>query len=247
VKLLVVVSVALLTWIGSGKAVAAGAIEDVVFSSSGITLSGNIHFPESRPKAGLVVIHGSARKDSVRMSALAQLLADAGFAVLTYDKRGIGKSGGTFQDSDDMRAFTLLAEDAAAAFRKLQAHPRLQGIPLGFLGISQGGWVGPIAATRVESAAFMLLWSGPVCTVAEEMHFSAFAAELPDFSMKAESARVRKRMESAPRRAGDWDPPETLSRLSLPILWIFGERDNSIPVELSVARLEQMISPPGRV
>jgi hypothetical protein len=48
-------------------------------------------------------------------------------------------------------------------------------------------------------------------------------------------------MESAPRRAGDWDPREALSRLSLPTLWIFGDRDNSIPVELSVARLDEMI------
>jgi pimeloyl-ACP methyl ester carboxylesterase len=87
----------------------------------------------------------------------------------------------------------------------------------------------------------MLLWSGPVCTVAEELHFSAFAEEIPDFSMKAQAARVREHMESAPRREGDWDPRKALSHLSLPILWIFGERDNSIPVELSVARLGEMI------
>jgi uncharacterized protein len=241
-KLLVIASTWLLASIAlCGKAAAAGVIEDTLFGSAGITLSGNLHFPGTRPKAGLVLLHGSARKDSVRMSALAQLLADAGFAVLTYDKRGIGKSGGSFQDNDDENAFTLLAEDAAAAFRILQAHPRLAGVPLGILGISQGGWVGPIAATRVESAAFMVLWSGPVCTVGEELHFGAFAKKITDFSMKTEAARIRKHMESAPRRESDWDPREVLSRLSLPTLWIFGGRDNSIPVELSVARLEEMI------
>src|SRR5688572_24875604 len=196
-KRLVIALFGLLTWIAlSGTAAAAGSIEGVLFSSSGSTLSGDLHFPETRPKAGLVLIHGSARKDSARMTALAQLLAGAGFAVMTYDKRGIGKSGGSFPDTDDEKAFTLLAQDAAAAFRKLQAHPRLDGIPLGILGISQGGWVGPIAATRVESAAFMVLWSGPVCTVGEELHFSAFASKIPDFSMATEAASVRKHMES---------------------------------------------------
>jgi pimeloyl-ACP methyl ester carboxylesterase len=238
----IIAFICLLTSIApSGTAVAAGAVEEVLFSSSGIALSGDLHFPETRPKAGLVLIHGSARKDSVRMSALARLLADAGFAVLTYDKRGIGESGGSFQDTDDEKAFALLADDAAAAFRELQGHPRMAGTAVGILGISQGGWVGPIAATRVESAAFMVLWSGPVCTVAEELHFSAFAKKVPSFSMEAEAPRVRKHMESALRRESDWDPREVLSRLSLPTLWIFGGRDRSIPVELSVARLEEMI------
>jgi uncharacterized protein len=201
---------------------AAANTEDVLFSSSGTALSGTLHFPQTRAKAGLVLIHGSARKDSIRMTALAQLLADAGFAVLTYDKRGVGKSGGSFLDTDDRKAFMLLAEDAVAAFRKLQTHPQASGIPLGLLGISQGGWVGPIAATQLEPLAFMVLWSGPVCTVSEELQFSA-------------------QLTSAPRRESDWDPREALTRLSLPTLWIFGGRDDSIPVELSVARLEEMI------
>lgn len=99
-----VLSIWLLTWIAPSGAAASRTTEDVLISSSSITLSGNLHFPETSPKAGLVLIHGSARKDSVRMTALAQLLADAGFAVLTYDKRGIGKSGGSFPDTDDKRA-----------------------------------------------------------------------------------------------------------------------------------------------
>jgi uncharacterized protein len=112
---------------------------------------------------------------------------------------------------------------------------------VGLLGISQGGWVGPIASARLESAAFMVLWSGPVCTVSEELHFSAFAQKIPDFSMEAAAGRVRKHMESTPRREDDWDPREVLAGLSLPTLWIFGGRDNSIPVELSTVRLQEMI------
>jgi pimeloyl-ACP methyl ester carboxylesterase len=223
------------------EAKSAELIEEVVFANSGVSLSGAIHFPVSHPMAGIVLVHGSAKKDSVRMTALARLLAERGFAVLTYDKRGIGKSTGVFQDEGDERAFTLLAEDSVAGFQVLAAHPRMANIPSGLLGISQGGWVGPIAASQLPSASFMVLWSGPVCTVAEEMQFSAFARKIANFSMRKDRARVREHMKSSPARAGSFDPRPILSGLSLPTLWIFGERDSSIPVDLSIERLQEMI------
>lgn len=223
------------------QAHSAGLVEEVVFTNDDVALSGSIHLPVGTAKAGIVLIHGSAKKDSFRMTALAQLLAEQGFAVFTYDKRGVGRSGGTFQDRDDERAFTVLAEDATAAFKTLEKHPRVRSIPVGFLGISQGGWVGPIAASRLPSTAFMVLWSGPVCTVSEEMHFSVLAKQIPDFSMQRDRMKIRKHMESAPIRKSDFDPRHVLDRLSLPVLWIFGGRDSSIPVELSIDRLQEMI------
>lgn len=175
------------------------------------------------------------------MTALAQLLANDGFAVLTYDKRGIGKSGGVFQGGDNTAAFTLLGEDAAAGLRAIGGHPRLKGVPAGLIGISQGGWVAPIAASRSPNAAFMVLWSGPVCTLSEELHFSAFAKKIQNFSMYTSAVGIREHMRSVPRRTDDFDPRTVLSNLSLPSLWVFGGRDNSIPVELSISRLERLI------
>ncbi|MCL1634913.1 alpha/beta fold hydrolase [Luteimonas sp. SX5] len=218
------------------------ASEDVVFGNAGVALSGTLYLPEGNvPAAAVVLVHGSARPDSLRMTALAQLLASDGFAVLTYDKRGIGESGGVFQDRDDAAAFTLLAEDAAAGLRVIGEHPRLKGVPTGLIGISQGGWVAPIAASKSPDTAFMVLWSGPVCTLSEELNFSAFAKKIRNFSMYASAADIRRRMRSVPHRTDDFDPRIVLSSLSLPSLWVFGGRDNSIPVELSVSRLERLI------
>ena len=198
-------------------------VEELTFKSGDIDLSGTLYLPNVPPKAGIVIVHGSARADSFRMAALGELLADRGFAVFTYDKRGIGRSGGSFQDADDERAFAVLASDVVAAFEAFAKHPRIKDAQVGLLGISQGGWVGPLAARRLSRLAFMVLWSGPVCTVSEEMHFSA------------------KAKRSAPVRDHDFDPRKVLSSLSLPIMWIYGGRDNSIPVELSMARIEAMI------
>jgi hypothetical protein len=48
-------------------------------------------------------------------------------------------------------------------------------------------------------------------------------------------------MKSSSAQQGDFDPRPILSKLSLPTLWIFGGRDNSIPVELSIATLQGVI------
>jgi pimeloyl-ACP methyl ester carboxylesterase len=87
----------------------------------------------------------------------------------------------------------------------------------------------------------MVLWSGPVCTLSEELHFSIFAKKIPNFPMYTSATEVEEHMKSVPHRADDFDPRTVLSNLSLPSLWIFGGRDNSIPVELSVSRLKALI------
>ena len=45
-------------------------------------------------------------------------------------------------------------------------------------------------------------------------------------------------MKSVRYRADDTDPRNSLSKLSIPGLWLFGDTDNLVPVDLSVARLE---------
>jgi pimeloyl-ACP methyl ester carboxylesterase len=223
------------------QAAEAAGSEELTLKSNDTYLSGTILLPSRPAKAGIVLVHGSAKADSLRMTALGELLAEHGFAVLTYDKRGIGRSGGAFQDSDDERAFAVLAGDAVAAFKSFEQHPRVHGARVGLLGISQAGWVGPIAASRLPTAAFMVLWSGPVCTVSEELHFSAKARQITNFSMHRHRTIMQGHMRFVPVREHDFDPREVLSRLSLPILWIYGGRDHSIPVELSIARIETLI------
>ena len=231
----------------AGALVAAAAdastAQDVRFRSEGVQLSGTLFMPEAAAAdAALVLVHGSAKKDSLRMNALARALANDGFAVFTYDKRGIGKSQGMFQGGDSEAALTLLAKDAVAAVEVVAKTPRLQSARIGLLGISQGGWVGPIAAAQSRRIVFMLLWSGPVCSLSEELHFSELGKKLTDFSMHEYSHEVRNHMRSVPHRSGDFDPVPILQRVSVPTLWIFGARDRSIPVELSIERLEQLIA-----
>jgi len=224
----------------------AADINPIRFQSRGVVLSGDVVFPEGRPPiAGLVLVQGA--NDLKRKLVVAEILASDGFAVLTYDKRGTGQSGGIYWGHTKARPniaagnISLLADDAAAAMNVLASNRRLQGKPSGFVGFSIAGWIIPIAATRTPAAKFIGLWSGPVCTISEQLHFQDWAEKNMAFWKTHTQRQVEQYMKSVQYRADDVDPRASLSRLSIPGLWLFGADDNIIPVRLSVGRLENLV------
>ena len=93
------------------------------------------------------------RDDLTRMREylpeLQALLLHAGVAVLAYDKRGIGKSGGLYPgESPTGATIDQLARDAAAAARFLTTRAEVDPARIGLAGHSQAGWIMPLAATR---------------------------------------------------------------------------------------------------
>jgi pimeloyl-ACP methyl ester carboxylesterase len=213
----------------------------ITFQSHGAMLAGAIVFPDATPPvAGLVLVHGSGKVE--RMLPLARLLAQSGFAVLTYDKRGVGMSGGSYEEMENVSAanLDLLADDAGAALTALQGNSRLHDLPVGFLGVSQAGWIIPIAATRSPGAKFIGLWSGAVCTTSEQLHFQNWAEKYPNFWKSHTKQQVSDYMRSFRYRDDDVDPRASLSKLSIPGLWLFGERDTLVPVDLSMVRLQSL-------
>jgi pimeloyl-ACP methyl ester carboxylesterase len=125
----------------------------------------------------------------------------------------------------------------------LAAHPALKGVPVGLTGISQAGWIVPIAAARAKAVRFIVLWSGPVCKVSEEDIYSKYTADkdgqrVPSYD---EALKARTLPYVWPGSLGkDSDPSESLSALRIPGLWIFGANDGSVPVDLSIRRLQQL-------
>jgi pimeloyl-ACP methyl ester carboxylesterase len=215
----------------------AGAVtvEEVTFDSRGVQLSGSLFFPEgSPPKAAIVLVHGSGPTE--RMSGWANALALNGFATLTYDKRGIGASGGVYEGADNVSSLNLdlLAADAAAAYRALHAHNAVVGVAVGYAGVSQAGWIIPLAAARSPDVAFIVLWSAPVTKVSEELRFSADAGnEWASHEVRAYAERIS---------ADDTDPSDSLALLDIPGIWLFGDADTSVSVPRSIERLMDLIS-----
>jgi len=92
--------------------------EGVTFESEGIKLAGTIYSPNN-PHSAVVIVHGS---DQVpRMTKFAELLAKNDILVLTYDKRGVGESGGVYAGPEvgtnniSVENLNLLAKDASSA------------------------------------------------------------------------------------------------------------------------------------
>jgi pimeloyl-ACP methyl ester carboxylesterase len=218
-------------------------IEDVGFQSHGVTLRGSIVMPDGAVHAAVVFVHGSGQQ--ARNLELAQSFAREGIASLVYDKRGAGKSGGEYEGRQSVseKNTVLLADDALAAVDALAALPRLVDVPVGLAGISQAGWIAPVAARKSDRVKFLVMWSGPVCKVSEEDIFSKFTndGDSDDVPSYREALQSRREKYVWPDFLGrDTDSSEDLAALAIPGLWLFSDNDSSIPVDLSLEKLRAL-------
>jgi len=258
----------------------APAMEDVVFASGDVTLSGTIILPRSEePAPGVVFVHGSGPQTRDADRFLAIFLASRGIASLVYDKRGTGSSSGDWQTSD----FEDLAADAAAGVGALRKHPDVRADAVGLRGQSQGGWVAPLAAAGSPDVAFVITVAGPLVSPAEEGHWDAIFAlqnadfaqsdidaadrllahrdqairtgEWTDYVRRLERARTKPWFEASGispevnpeasiwtwyRRVMDFDPVPIFKSLDIPVLALYGQRDESIPAERSAMILHSI-------
>lgn len=217
--------------------------ENVKFESMGVTLAGTFFKPK-HPYAAVVIVHGSGQEK--RALEFAALLANNGIAALTYDKRGVGESGGIYAGPEvgtnnvDTANLDLLAVDASAAISELSAHLPHNHKPIGLIGGSQAGWVIPLAAKKNSTVSFMVLFSGPVVTAREQLRFQFFTQGKTNFWETHTEAEAREHLHNDPDRYqfADTDVSDILSTLSIPGLWLFGGKDIQAPVRLSIEHLD---------
>jgi uncharacterized protein len=141
--------------------------EQVSFHNDAVTLAGTLTIPVgTAPYPAIVLIHGSGdqRRDHAFLQFIADLFASHGIAVLAYDKRGVGKSTG----DSDTAMLEDLAGDAVAGVAYLQTRDDIKHDQIGLWGISQGGWIAPLAAARSGDVAFIIVVSGPAVSVVEQ-------------------------------------------------------------------------------
>ncbi len=132
--------------------------EEVTFPSGGITLSGLWLQPAGPgPHPAVVLVHGSGPGTRHQLVPMASFFAHLGLAVLYYDKRGCGGSGGDWKQVD----LEELAADAASGARWLRSRAGIDPKRVGLWGISQGGWITPLAAALDPAIAFVINSSGP--------------------------------------------------------------------------------------
>ncbi len=211
----------------------------VTFESQGVVIAGEISWPPGDgPFPAVVLVHGSGPATRQGNAPLVALFRDLGFAVLAYDKRGTGASGGIYRgvgtrNSDSM--IPLLAADAAAAARLLAADTRVDTTRIGLAGGSQAGWVMAAALGHAPIRFFVAL-SAPAVSVGEEMYFSRYFEASDRPLGQADSVMA---LFTGP--AG-YDPLEDLRQSGAVGFYILGGLDRSVPTARSVARLRQLDS-----
>jgi pimeloyl-ACP methyl ester carboxylesterase len=140
--------------------------EEVKFQNGTVTLSGTLVKPSSRgPHPAVVLIHGSGGQGRWYFSSLPYILAARGVAALVYDKRGVGGSTGNRHTS----TFADLADDAIAGVSLLKNRKDINPQQIGVWGHSQGGWVGPLAASRSKDIAFVITAAGASVSVDQQI------------------------------------------------------------------------------
>lgn len=205
-------------------------------SGDGTELAGSLYLPRSGspPYPGVVVVHGSGPATRDEGTSYAHYLGGKHeMAVLVYDKRGVGQSGGEYGSisvAQSEELLRLLATDASAALDALMAHPEVDPERVGFVGGSQAGWIIPLAADGRDDVAFLAVASAATVSYGIEIEYSELTGDDPGRFEPGELSddEIRARLARFDGPHG-FEPLPILERMSAPSLWVLGERDRSVP------------------
>jgi pimeloyl-ACP methyl ester carboxylesterase len=233
----------------------------VTIPANGFNLAGTLSQPKGVADAkgrfpAVILVPGSGPMDRDETAYgipifghLAGQLADAGYVVLRFDKRGIGQSGGRAETAD----INDYAEDVLAAFRWLRERKDVDGDRIALLGHSEGAWVSLVAARRQGDVEALVLVAGPSGTgadlVLEQQQYVLGTMQLSE-SEKRARVNVQKRIQAAVLGQGDWkdvpadlrqqaetnwfrtflafSPDKLLAKLDQPVLIVQGELDKQV-------------------
>ncbi|MEO3875757.1 prolyl oligopeptidase family serine peptidase [Nonomuraea sp. B12E4] len=204
---------------------------EVSFRGNGdLLLHGSVITPagakDARP--GVVLVHGAGTgtpRDKLLGEAVA--FARQGMSVLVYDKRSEGYS--TFT-----RSYAQLADDALGAVETLRRQPGVDPGKVGIWGLSEGGWVAPIAASRSTHIAFVIVVGANALNplrqqtwaVAAGLRKAGVSGSLVD---RAEPTLYRVIADGGMFPEPYHDPEPVLGRVRQPVLAIWGEHDLLTP------------------
>lgn len=190
--------------------------EQIGFPSGTLRMSGTLVLPNGPgPHPAVVMIHGSgpATRDALR--PWADMYARRGVAVLIHDKRGTGASTGNWARA----SFEDLAGDALAGIAYLRGRPEINGRQIGLHGMSLGGWIAPLAASRAPNdVAFVIVESAPVLSPREHERLRVEQQMRADDFSPEQVARATAFMDQkfdVARTGQGWDRlVETMGRAS---------------------------------
>lgn len=234
----------------------------VRIQGNGFSLAGTLSKPSGTPPPdgrypAIVLLAGSGPTDRDETVAgipifglLAAPLADAGYHVLRYDKRGIGQSGGRAESA----TVEDYAEDARAAVRFLRRRKDVDPDRIVLLGHSEGALAAMLAASRDDDIAALVLVASPAVPgrdlILAQQQYLLGKMDLPE-AERAARIDLQKRIQAAVIGEGSWEgvpeplrrqadtpwfrsflrftPAEVIAKTEQPVLIVQGELDRQVP------------------
>ncbi|MCI0403200.1 MAG: alpha/beta fold hydrolase [Acidobacteria bacterium] len=154
---------------GSAKRLDLYTDEPAEYRNGDVKLSGTLIRPRTPGRhPAMAMIHSSGAQSrngpAGYFRLIANLVAARGVAVLLYDKRGVGTSSGDWTTA----SFDDLAGDVLAAVEWLKRHKDIDPARIGLWGLSQGGWLAPLVASKTHDLAFLVLVGAPAVSPAQQ-------------------------------------------------------------------------------
>jgi pimeloyl-ACP methyl ester carboxylesterase len=207
--------------------------EQVHIPANGFSLAGTVSKPSesATTSAAVTVRHpavilvggsGPADRDSMVfgipiLGQIANALADAGFVVLRYDKRGIGQSGGRAESA----SLADFADDVRSTVKMLSERRDVDPKRIAVVGHSEGGAVALIAATKEKRIGAVGLIaangvSGADLVLAQQQHLLNRSTFSPE--EKQAKIELQKRIHEAVLTGKGWEqlPPELRKQVDNP-------------------------------
>jgi hypothetical protein len=226
--------------------------EDVVIPTPrGYTLAGTLTRPKGATNVPVVVtISGSGPQDrDSRISIvsnyapfrdIADTLGRRGIAVLRFDDRGVGASGGA--SSRDKATSADFADDVASAVAYLRTRRDIDGTRIALAGHSEGGLIAPLVAAKDPTVRAIALLAGPAYNGRRILEFQnengiKAATQLTETQRDSLRRIVPKGLDSL-SAANTWmgffmktEPSAALRRVKQPTLVLQGDTDQQVTPE----------------
>jgi pimeloyl-ACP methyl ester carboxylesterase len=152
---LFIVTIVLTLMISGAARASSSQTENITFQIAQFEISSDLRVPEGEgPHPAIIVVHGDGGGTRNYYRTMKSRFATAGYAVLIWDKPGFGSSTGKFTGGELMSERATILLEAIATLRK---RPDIDPARIGVWGVSQAGWVIPLALQRDADIAFMIL------------------------------------------------------------------------------------------
>lgn len=218
----------------------------------GYTLAGTLTKPKgaTQPLPVVITVSGSGPQDrdsrlpGIRNYApfreIADTLGRRGIAVLRFDDRGVGESGGAA--SRDSATTEDFADDVLSVVNYLRLRRDIDGTRIAVAGHSEGGLIAPIVAVKDPRIRAVVLLAGPAYSGRRVLEFQNESGirSAPNLTA-AQRDSLRRRVPAALdsiARANRWmrwfmatDPLVTARQVKQPVLILQGDTDQQVTPE----------------